>query len=293
MRGVRAIPPPSLSLGMKWKSARPVLNLGSVSPSHKRSIHAAIDEGTKEEYPGPLVSQVPEEEHQLRLARLGEQVGRLAHDIRNPLASIEWFASLLGRDYQSQEERQELADHCIRAVRSLDHLVSNMLVFSSPLQGKREPVHLQTLLDDVELLAWCPLRSNRLTICRYSENNVPMIWGQESLLKQVVLNLLMNAIHASKPESFIEIYCRKDSRLIEQQGKQTSKHGLLLRIRDHGCGMSEEERSNMFRPFYSNRKGGTGLGLSIVQQIVHIHHGLIDITSQQGKGTTVDLFFPQ
>jgi signal transduction histidine kinase len=57
--------------------------------------------------------------------------------------------------------------------------------------------------------------------------------------------------------------------------------------------MSEEELSNMFRPFYSKRKGGTGLGLSIVKQIVHIHHGLIDITSQLEKGTTVDLFFPQ
>ena len=292
MKGVRATPSPSLSLGAKWKPARPVLNLGSVLPSHKRSIYAAI-EGTKEEYSGPLVSQVPEEEQQLRLTRLGEQVGRLAHDIRNPLASIEWFASLLGRDCQSQEERQELADHCIRAIRSLDHLVSNVLVFSSPLQGKREPVHLQTLLDDVELLVGCPLRSKRLTICRYGEKNVSMIWGQESLLKQVLLNLLMNAIHASKPENFIEIHCGKGSRLIEQQGKQTSEQGLLLRIRDHGCGMSEEERSHMFRPFYSNRKGGTGLGLSIVQQIVHIHHGLIDITSQQGKGTTVDLFFPQ
>jgi signal transduction histidine kinase len=57
--------------------------------------------------------------------------------------------------------------------------------------------------------------------------------------------------------------------------------------------MSEEELSHIFRPFYSRRKGGTGLGLSIVKQIVHLHHGVIDITSQQGKGTMVDLFFPQ
>lgn len=292
MKGVRATASPSLVKGAKWKPDRPVLNLGSVPPSHNRSLYVAIEE-TKDEHPGPLVSQASEEEHQLRLARLGEQVGRLAHDIRSPLASIEWFASLLGRDYQSQEERQELTDHCIRAVRSLDHLVSNMLVFSAPLQAKREPVHLPALLDDVELLALYPLRSNRLTICRYGEDNVSTIWGQESLLKQVLLNLLMNAIYASKPDSFIEIHCCKESRLIEQQGKQKSEHGLLLRIRDHGCGMSEEERSHMFRPFYSNRKGGTGLGLSIVQQIVHIHRGLIDITSQEGKGTTVDLFFPQ
>jgi len=292
MKGVRATDCPSLVKGAKRKAERSVLNFGSVPASHNRSLYVAV-EGTKDEHPCPQVAQASEGEHQLRLARLGEQVGRLAHDIRNPLASIEWFTSLLGRDDQSQAERLELADHCIRAVRTLDHLVSNMLIFSAPLHAKREPVHLPALLNDVELLALYPLRSKRLTIYRYCENNVSTIWGQESLLKQVLLNLFMNAIYASKPDSFIEIHCRNESRLVEQLGKQKSEHGLLLRIRDHGCGMSEEERSHMFRPFYSNRKGGTGLGLSIVQQIVHIHHGFIDITSQQGKGTTVDLFFPQ
>jgi signal transduction histidine kinase len=80
---------------------------------------------------------------------------------------------------------------------------------------------------------------------------------------------------------------------VSEYGNQNLEQGIALRIRDHGCGMSKEELSNMFRPFYSKRKGGTGLGLSIVKQIVHIHHGLIDITSQEGKGTTVELFFPQ
>jgi signal transduction histidine kinase len=200
---------------------------------------------------------------------------------------------LLGRDHHSQEERQELADHCIQAVRSLDHLVSNILVAGAPLKAGQEAVCLLSLFDDVELLAMYPLQKKRLTVHRRREKQLSTIRGHESLLKQLLLNLLINAIHASELDSPIEIHCRNDSRLVSEHGKQSLEQGIALRIRDYGCGMSKEELSNMFYPFYSKRKGGTGLGLSIVKQIVHIHHGLIDITSQQGKGTTVDLFFPQ
>jgi len=175
----------------------------------------------------------------------------------------------------------------------LDHLVSNILVASAPLNAEWESVCLLSLLDDVELLAMYPLRKKGLTIHRSREGKLSTIRGHESLLKQGLLNLLLNAIHASEPDSPIEIHCRNESRLVGEQGNQVSDEGIALRIRDHGCGMSEEELSNMFRLFYSRRKGGTGLGLSIVKQIVRLHHGLIDITSQKGKGTTVDLFFPQ
>jgi signal transduction histidine kinase len=167
------------------------------------------------------------------------------------------------------------------------------LVASAPLNAGRESVCLSALFDDVELLAMYPLRRKRLTIHRLREGQLSTIRGHESLLKQVLLNLLINAIHASEPDSSIEIHCRNESRLVSEHGKQNLEKGIALRIRDYGCGMSKEELSNIFCPFYSTRKGGTGLGLSIVKQILHVHNGLIDITSQLEKGTTVDLFFPQ
>jgi|GEM_PF-1683685 len=292
MKGVKATPVPSLGQMSEWESEAPSLNDGVAPFSRNPSLHVSIgcfDAGNSDSQ----LLQSPEEEHRQRLVCLGEKVGRLAHDIRNPLTSIEWFATLLARDHHSQEERQELTDHCIQAVRSLDHLVSNILVASVPLSPGRESVCLLSLFDDVELLAMYPLRKKRLTIHRRQEGQVSTIRGHESLLKQVLLNLLINAIHASEPDSPIEIHCKNESRLVGEHGNQNLEQGIALRIQDHGCGMSEEELSNMFRPFYSKRKGGTGLGLSIVKQIVHIHHGLIDITSQQGKGTVVDLFFAQ
>jgi signal transduction histidine kinase len=288
MKGVKTTAIPAVGQMSEWEVDAPSLNGGCVEPSLPMSIGCFDVDNSASPRPQPH-----EEEHRQRLACLGEKVGLLAHDIRNPLSSIEWFATLLGRDQHSQEERQELADHCIQAVRSLDHLVSNILVASAPLSAGKESVCLLSLFDDVELLAMYPLRKKRITIHRRRDGQLATIRGHESLLKQVLLNLLINAIHASELDSQIEIHCKKESRLVSEHGNQRLEKGIGLRIRDHGCGMSKEELSNMFCPFYTKRKGGTGLGLSIVKQIVHIHHGLIDITSQPGKGTTVDLFFLQ
>lgn len=292
MKGVKLKAPSSLSQVAEWDVDGLVLDEGRISRSRNPSLHVSI-QSTDAENPGLAMLGKSDEEHRQRLVNIGEKVGCLAHDIRNPLSSIEWFATLLGRDQQSQEERQELAEHCVQAVRSLDRLVSNILIFSSPLQAERETVNFLTVCQEVKLLARYPLQKKRVTIHHHQEGQLVPIRGNESLLKQGLLNLLINAIHASEPDSTIEIHCRNASRHIDEQGKRSLKQGVALRIRDFGCGMSGEELSQIFRPFYSRRKGGTGLGLPIVKHIVHLHHGVIDITSQQGKGTTIDLFFPQ
>ena len=282
----------SLGPAVEWKTKAPARKI-PVGPSRNPSLHLSIEGTLLDRPPFLRAFQGSEEEHRKRVTCLGENVAQLAHDIRNPLSSIEWLASLLGQDHHSQEERQALTNNCIQAVRSLDHLVANILVLSTPLQSQCESVDLSGLLDDVELLATYPLRKKQLTIHRRLDAKLSAIKGHGSLLKQALLNLLMNAIQASESGSMIEVNCRQATRHVGELGSRQVEIGLGLRIRDHGCGMSEEERSNMFRPFYSRRKGGTGLGLSIVKQITHIHHGLIDITSQQGKGTTVELFIPQ
>ncbi len=286
---VKATSQSSLGQGSEWKIDVPSLNTRTVRRFRNPSLSISIDADSSASQP----LQADNDEYQQRLVRLGDHVGRLAHDIRNPLSSIEWFATLLRREHHSQKEREELADHCIQAVRSLDQLVSNVLVASSPLQVDQESLCLLSLCNEVELLAMYPIQKKGLIIHRREKGKSTTIRGQKSLLKQALLNLLLNAVHASEPDSSIEIQSSHETRITGESGDCRRKNGMALRIRDYGCGMTEDELSHIFRPFYSNRKGGTGLGLSIVKQIVHLHHGVIDITSQQGKGTTVDLFIPQ
>ena len=286
---VKTTSQPSLEQVSEWKIDVPSLNTRTVRRFRKPSLSISIDA----DFADSQLLQTDGDEHQQRLASLGDHVGRLAHDIRNPLSSIEWFATLLGRAHHTQEEREALADHCIQAVRSLDQLVSNILVASTPLHVDQESLCLRSLCDEVELLAMYPIQKKGLIIHRRGKGKSTTIRGQKSLLKQALLNLLLNAVHASERDSSIEIQSSNETRITGEPGDRSPKNGMALRIRDYGCGMTEDELSHIFQPFYSNRKGGTGLGLSIVKQIVHLHHGVIDITSQQGKGTTVDLFFPQ
>ncbi|MDH5563954.1 MAG: ATP-binding protein [Nitrospirota bacterium] len=292
MKGHNATSVPLLGGAGEWAVDAPSLKNEAGQWLKNPSLHVAIQTIQPKKL-HPEGRQSHENDHRQRLVHLGEQVGRLAHDIRNPLTSIEWLATLLGREHRSQQERQKLAEQCIQAVRSLDRLVSNVLVLSGPQCAQREPVNISSLLDEVEMLAMYPLRKKRLMIHYHREKSLTTILGDESLLQQALLNILVNAIHASAPDSCINLSCRKESRLLGDPGLLRAVGGVAIRIRDHGCGMSVEERANMFLPFYSKRKGGTGLGLSIVKQIVHLHQGVIDITSQQGKGTSVDLFFPQ
>jgi len=293
MKGLNARPVPLLGETGEWEVDAPSLQNEAGSRLRNPSLHVAI-QTFQPNKPHSEERQSYENDHRQRLVHLGEQVGRLAHDIRNPLTSIEWLATLLGREHRSQQERQKLSEQCIQAVRSLDRLVSNVLVSSGPRCAQREPVNISSLLDGVEMLAMYPLRKKRLMIHHHREKSLTTILGDESLLHQALLNILMNAIHASAPDSCIDLSCRKESRLLGDPGMVfRAVEGVAIRVRDHGCGMSVDERAHMFLPFYSKRKGGTGLGLSIVKQIVHLHQGVIDITSQQGKGTSVDLFFPQ
>jgi two-component system sensor histidine kinase FlrB len=290
MKGLNTTPVPVLGGTGEWAVDAPSLKNEAGQLLKNPSLHVAI-QTIQSKKPHPEGRQSYEDDHCQRLVHLGEQVGRLAHDIRNPLTSIEWLATLLGREHRSQQEREKLAEQCIQAVRSLDRLVSNVLVSSAPRCAQREPVNISTLLDEVEMLAMYPIRKKRLMIHR--EQSLTTILGDKLLLQQALLNLLVNAIHASAPDSCIDLSCRKESRRLGDPGLLRVVGGVAIRIRDHGCGMSADERAHMFLPFYSKRKGGTGLGLSIVKQIVHLHQGVIDITSQQGKGTSVDLFFPQ
>jgi signal transduction histidine kinase len=237
--------------------------------------------------------QSADEEHRERLVAIGNMTGRLAHNIRNPLTSIEFFTTLLRRAKQGSQNFLELSQYLLQAIRSMKGLMTNLLMFSHPMPPQLEEVDLSSLLNAVKVLAAHLIKKNNLTIHCHQESGLQTVLADEALLTQALLNILLNAIHASQVGGQIEIKCWRDS--IAETGMTTtaSAEGLVFSIQDHGCGMSSEEVSKIFHPFYSNRKGGTGLGLAIAKQIVQLHQGMITIKSEQGKGTTVRLFLPQ
>ncbi|MGD9849756.1 MAG: PAS domain-containing sensor histidine kinase [Nitrospirales bacterium] len=230
---------------------------------------------------------------QQHLAALGQEVMRVAHDIRNPLTSLEWFATLLGKDGQSLHERKDLVDHLVHAIRTLDASLANVLIFAKPIHVDKQCVRISRLLSEVEWLALHPLRQKEITIHRSVEPGLDELQGDESLLSRAVLNVVLNAIQVSPAGGRIEILCQRVVRQKAGQVPGRERRAIQIMIRDFGCGIPPEEVNNIFDPFFSKRKGGTGLGLSIVKHIMSAHHGLINVQSEHGKGTTVCLVLPQ
>lgn len=237
--------------------------------------------------------------NQQRLAVMGEMIGTIAHEIRNPLGSIELFASLLGTSIQDDAERQTLAKQIAKVVQSLDHVLSNLLVMARDLSPNIQSVNLDEVVHDVIMMAMHAIRERSVSVVEILNTSPRMVLTDEPLLKQALLNLLLNAIHASSPHGRIEISSRWASIDPCQQDESKTKVGLLpreavvLSVRDYGCGIRQEDQERMFDPFFSKRSGGTGLGLAIVRQIMDVHQGWVEWTSAPNQGTTIALWVPQ
>jgi signal transduction histidine kinase len=237
--------------------------------------------------------------NQQRLAVMGEMIGTIAHEIRNPLGSIELFASLLGTSIQDDAERQTLAKQIAKVVQSLDHVLSNLLVMARDLSPNMESVNLDTVVHDVIMMAMHAIRERAVSVTETLNTSPRMVRADEPLLKQALLNLLLNAIHASSAHGVIEISSRWasiDTYCQDGSGRKAglpAREAIVLSVRDYGCGMRQEDQERMFDPFFSKRSGGTGLGLAIVRQIMDVHQGWVEWTSTPNQGTTIALWVPQ
>lgn len=237
--------------------------------------------------------------NQQRLAVMGEMIGTIAHEIRNPLGSIELFASLLGTSIQDDAERQTLAKQIAKVVQSLDQVLSNLLVMARDLSPNIQSVNLDTVVHDVIMMAMHAIRERAVSVTETLNTSPRMVRVDEPLLKQALLNVLLNAIHASSPHGVIEISSRWASiDSCHQDGSRImaglpSHEAVVLSVRDYGCGIRQEDQERMFDPFFSKRSGGTGLGLAIVRQIMDVHQGWVEWTSAPNQGTTLALWIPQ
>lgn len=237
-------------------------------------------------------------DRQERLAAMGEMVGRLAHEIRNPLGSIELFASLLAKSAQ-EEDRQSLVHHISTSIRTLNQLLSNLLVVTGPPRPRIQQVDMSVMVDEITTLAMQAIRERSISLQTKIDEPAQKLHADGTLLRQALLNILLNAIQASPQGGHVEITCRRldarprDGSMPEAIGSSGTVDVVALSVRDGGIGIPGEDLPRIFDPFFSRREGGTGLGLAIVHQVMNAHNGWIDVDSYPGKGTTMILCFPQ
>ena len=299
---------PRQALGRPMEDFLPS-NLIRVMPSSAathdgtRHFEATLDQGpkgtadllvtrTEIQAPGPVgaslvlkdVTELKRLEQDLaqaeNLAELGRLAASVAHEIKNPIARLRGAMEMMSGIHQPGDPRFAVFQEALAQMRRLDSLVKDLLSFAKPVAVRREPVPL-SLLVEASMPFVSPVADEaHVRIETVAPESLPMICGDPQQLLQIFVNLLVNAVQATPAGGLVALEARPEEWF------------LAVSISDTGCGIKPENMANIFKPFFTTKHIGTGLGLSIVQRIVNAHGGRIEITSEDGSGSTFTVYLP-
>lgn len=225
-----------------------------------------------------------------RLEAVAALSASLAHEIRNPLASIRSSVEQLARSAHGDEDDRYLASLIVRESDRLSRLLSEFLDFARVRATEFVPVDLQAVVTAAARLVREHPDCRPDIEIRVTGSRV-VLDGDEDLLHRVVANLLLNAVQAARGPTLVSVTTRP-AKPAELPVGSSIEQPVCLEVKDDGPGIPEELRDRLFDPFVTGRVGGTGLGLAIVQRAVEAHRGLVLVDTAPGSGTTFTIFFP-
>ena len=225
-----------------------------------------------------LVAQ-KQADHSARLASLGTISAGLAHELKNPLSALHTMTKLLQKKYDDAEFRQEFLDIVPRQVERMNELIISLLDFAKPQDPVFKPIDLKSTLQEVLNLTRSKFQKLAIEI-ELDLQDKCLIEGDERLLMQVFLNLVLNAIDSMPEGGNLEIS------LLQR------KQEVIVKVKDSGKGIPQAEIERIFDPFYTTKPDGTGLGLSTTWRIVKEHKATIEVSSTPGQGTLFTIKFP-
>jgi len=229
-----------------------------------------------------LQEQIKEKE---QLAYLGELSAAVAHEIRNPLNSIELFVGLLKRHTLSGSKQFQNIQKIQTEIQALNAIVTNFLRFARPPQLEIQSFKMTELFQEILLLAESAVQKKNISVRMNVREEAALLKGDFNQLKQACLNVVLNAIQALDNDGKLTLSASFDQ-------EKDDRNWIVIEISDTGEGISGSDLERIFEPFYSTRTLGTGLGLPIVRNIIHSHHGTIFVESETGQGTTVTIRLP-
>jgi two-component system sensor histidine kinase PilS (NtrC family) len=219
-----------------------------------------------------------------RLALIGEMAAGLAHEMRNPLASITGSIQLLRQSLDLEDTDERLMQIILRGKDQLDGFVRDFLLLARPIPAIRESIAVNEIMEDVleNIRLSKDWRDTISVDCIFAEKMTA--FANREQIRQVIYNLVLNAVQSMTEGGILslEVHAKK----------QQDREGVEIRITDSGCGIEEKNLENIFEPFYTNKDKGTGLGLTIVGRIVDGYGGRIKIESRVNQGTSCILWLP-
>ena len=224
--------------------------------------------------------------HSDKLASIGRLAAGVAHEINNPLTGVLTYSSFLLKRVKDDPEMKSDLEIIVRETKRCREIVKDLLDFARPISPNKKSVNIQDVIERALNIVANPLNLNHITVHKELDPSLPEINIDEGQLQQVFINLLMNASDAiGEKGGRISL----STTAVQQDGKET----IQINVTDTGCGITEENLTKIFEPFYSTKdQKGTGLGLSVVWGLIDKHQGKIAVESEPGKGTTFIIRLP-
>ena len=237
-----------------------------------------------------------------KLASLGELAAGLAHEIKNPLAGITGAMQILARKQTEDAGSalgQDIFEEIFRQIKKLDGFVNNLLEFARPATPVFSAVNIESCLSSTLFLASTQIENNNITVELDYGTDPPPVNGDETMLQQLFLNLIINALDVMEPGGRLSVHiCWKgkkppcgNNNCISSYVKRRNDV-LSVVIKDSGPGIRKEHIETIFNPFFTTKSTGTGLGLSIAHRVVEQHSGSIHVESAAGKGAVFTVCLP-
>jgi len=215
-----------------------------------------------------------------KMAAAGRLTASIAHEVNNPLQSVQNCLHLAGHESVSPEKRKEYFELAKKELDRLMKTMQRMLDFYRPGAVRVEAVDLLDLLNHVLSLTSQQLSQKNIAVKTELPKSLPIIYAVSSQVQQIFFNLILNSLDAMTGGGELTIKAR------------AIKNGVEMTFEDNGPGIPEDRRENIFEPFFSTKEGGTGLGLTVSYNIVTAHGGTLDLINGHGSGACFRLFLP-
>jgi signal transduction histidine kinase len=233
-----------------------------------------------------------------KMAALGVLASGMAHEIRNPLASLSGSIQILKSDLVLDQSQQRLMEITLRESERLNALITDFLLFAQPPQTHKIPCEMWKVIEEtIEMFRHSPDFHGGIRIVRHPPPEIVRARLDPDQMKQVFWNLLINASQAMSDGGEISIQLLKEAdpfrvRRVHLSSERNGLEWMRISITDSGNGIPPQEKEKIFEPFFTTKESGTGLGLSIVHKIVENHNGVIKVESEIGKGSTFTIYMP-
>ena len=225
--------------------------------------------------------------HDKSIASLVLLTAGVAHEIKNPLGSLDLHVQLVKRfirdkSIPDKNELFDLVEVLSEEIHRLNEIVNSFLFSIRPIKANKKPENLNNVVKEVIKIVKPELDKKKIII-NFEEGSIESIPLDKNHIKQSLINILQNAMHA--------IDKNKKNHFISMKTLMHDKN-VLLKVKDNGVGIENSDLNNIFDPFFSTKSKGTGLGLTIVYKIIKEHRGEIAVTSNKGRGTEFSIHFP-